>query len=102
MRHKELIHIDTDENARINVWFDIEKGKVVNFSINLVWIKNEETYDVYRVDTCHGFLHEQKFWISNEKIRLDMDWHYAFNEKFKDVKENYVKWIKLFIRSRKT
>ncbi len=99
-RHKEFTHVDVDENARIDVIFDIEDGKVVHFSINLSWI-NEKAHDVYRVDTFHGFLHEHKFWISDSKVKLDMDWHHAFNVKLKEVKKNYRKWVRLFQKKRK-
>ena len=101
MRHKEFTIVLLDDEAKIHVWFDVDKGKVVRFAINLVWIESEKTNDVYRIDTCHGFLHEQKFWISNEPKRLDMNVHNAFNEKLKEVKENYSKMIRALKRSKR-
>lgn len=100
-RRKEFAMTKTDLHARIHVMLETEKGKVVHFCINLVLLEDDKSYDIYRVDTFHGFLHEQKFWRKPEKIKLNMDVHYAFNAKLKEVEENCEKWIKLFKEAKK-
>jgi len=52
------------------------KGKeVTHFVINYRARFKElgdQWFEVYRVDTCHGYLHEQRFWISHKPIPMEL------------------------------
>lgn len=97
-KEKHYTHIDN--GARIDFRLVIEKGKVVHFSINIAIITESGMEDVYRVDTAHKGLHEQRFWISSkpkysEKTRKT-DYTQDFNEKKREALENFARWVKLY------
>ena len=54
----------------IDARIEVEKGAVLNFAINYRILINSEWRQVYRIDTAHGYLHEQRYWISTESMRL--------------------------------
>lgn len=85
-----------DKDTRIDVRFKVDKGKIVFFCINLSLIKGDKIYDVYRVDTAHGYLHEQKFWRSSKPKKLGGDYNAVFKEKKGEVIKNYKKYIKYY------
>ncbi|MEK6837489.1 MAG: hypothetical protein AABX69_02455 [Nanoarchaeota archaeon] len=59
----------SDEDA-LDIRIEVEKGEVLNFSINYRILVNNEWCQVYRIDTAHGYLHEQRYWIGTEPISL--------------------------------
>jgi hypothetical protein len=59
----------TDKDV-IDVRITKEKGDIKGFVINLRCKFGDVWYQVYRVDTCHEYLHEQRFWITPEPISL--------------------------------
>ena len=87
--------------ARLDFRWVIKRGKIIDFAINVSLLEGENFIDVFRVDTKHGYLHEQRFWISPKPKGLNMDYNTAFVEKKKEVFENYERWIKLFKEARK-
>lgn len=98
MREKHLTYIE--EDARIDFRFIVEQGKIRHFSINVSIIIESKNIDVYRVDTAHKGLHEQRFWINLkpkylEKEKKD-DYTTVFNQKKQAVLENFKKWVYLF------
>lgn len=100
-KRKEFTRIDHDNSARIDVLMDVDAGKIVHWCINLTFIdRNGVARDVYRADTCHGFMHEQRFWQSRRKIMLEGNYDVMFHAKSKEVKENYARWIMLFRKRR--
>ena len=95
-KHYKLI----EDDAQIDFRLEIENGKVVHFSINLSIITDKGNIDIYRVDTAHQGLHEQKFWISPkpkyiEKRRKE-NYDSDYSQKKKEVLENFEKWVKLY------
>lgn len=93
-----LVHdIGGGESARIDIIWRVEKGKIVKFSINMSILGELETEEVYRIDTAHGVMHEHKFWQSEKaKKIIETDYNKVFNDKRKEVSENYLKWCILF------
>ncbi len=55
----------------LDIRIEVDKGEVLNFSVNYRILIGEEWRQVYRIDTAHGYLHEQRYWISTESIRLE-------------------------------
>jgi len=98
LREKHNTYVDSDNQARIDIRFKIEKGKILFFSINLSLLAENKVVDVYRCDTAHGYPHEQKFWRSFKpiKIKNGNDYKKIFHEKYDEVKKNYKKYIKWF------
>ncbi len=87
--------------ARLDFRWVIKRRKVIDFAINVSLLEGEKSADIYRVDTKHRYLHEQRFWISPRPKPLDLDHNTAFVKKKKEVFENYERWIKLFKEARK-
>jgi hypothetical protein len=55
-----------DGDVKIDVKQVMSGRKVKEFAINLAVIVGSKPQDVFRVDTAHGYLHVQKFWISDK------------------------------------
>lgn len=70
------------------------------FVINLEHMIGDEWHEIYRADTRHGYLHEQRFWESPDPIPLDrckgLDLQTAFEVIFNAVKANHGRWIMLY------
>jgi len=86
--------------VRIDFMWTMEKGDILNFSINLSILEEDNKTDVYRIDTTHGYLHEHRFWKSDKSEKLDIGYNKAFIEKKKGVLKSYRKWILLFKENR--
>lgn len=55
---------------------------------------------IYRVDTVHNFLHEQKFWLNPEPIPIAMmgqGLNYIFNFYLEQTKENYQRYKRYYL-----
>lgn len=102
IKHKEYSIIFPDNpDTRMHVRIERDKNKIVFFCINLVLLKDDKTFDVYRVDNAHGFVHEQRFWKSPKKIKLNMDCKAAIKEKRDEIIENRKKWAILYKKANK-
>lgn len=102
MREIHTTYIEDD--ARIDVRMIIDKGKIKHFAINVAVLFDDACEDVYRVDTAHDGLHEQKFWISDAPVYFEKnrreDHNQEFSEAKKKVLENFKKWIELYKNKR--
>ena len=58
------------DDIRVDIRQIMEGRKVKHFVINVALVADNKVHDVFRIDTAHGYLHMQKFWISNEPIKL--------------------------------
>ena len=95
-----LKDIGGGETARVDIYWKSEKGKILEFSINLSILNETESSDVYRIDTAHGSLHEHKFWKTEKPEKINLDYTEAFREKIDKVLENYMKWCILFKKNK--
>ena len=80
------------DNDKIDVTIDREGGKITHFVLNYrarFEETGEEWKEVYRVDTCHGYLHEQKFWDTGEPIRIE----FAYDKPLKEVFDEKINWL---------
>jgi hypothetical protein len=62
---------DIGLNNKIDVKIEIQDSEITGFVINLRCLINGKWHEVYRVDTAHGYLHEQRHWISEKPIPID-------------------------------
>jgi|SRR3989338_1830180 len=53
-------------NVRIDIKQTMHGNKLAGFAINVAIIDGAKMHDVFRVDTAHGHLHMQRFWITHE------------------------------------
>lgn len=81
---------------KIDVRIVTEKMKVTGFVLNLRCRFDSAWYQVYRVDTAHNYLHEQRFWISPEPIRLPtyegIPLKATFDYFMEQIKNNYERY----------
>lgn len=91
-----------DGRVRIDLRFRIDRRshEVVYFSINVGLMDGDEVVEVYRVDTAHGHLHEQRFWLSPLPIPLSEGRFSGLTQAFayyrRLVNESYSRWVVLF------
>lgn len=92
--------VATHADVRVDYRVVKENGDVVHFSINVSIIGEEHPEDVYRVDTAHGYLHEQRFWQSPEPIPIPEERFTSYSHAFlyhrKEVACNFVRWAELY------
>lgn len=70
MKRTKRFRIPLSEGDIVDVKLEIEGGTLIGFVLNLRCKIEDVWRQVYRVDTVHGYLHEQRFWISSEPIPL--------------------------------
>ncbi|NQU78704.1 hypothetical protein HQ545_02955 [Candidatus Woesearchaeota archaeon] len=55
----------------IDITLYFEENSIIKFALNYRARIKGSWKEVYRVDNFHGFLHEQRFWISPKPIRIE-------------------------------
>lgn len=99
MRERHFTRIAGD--VRVDFRLITEKGKVLYFAIN-VSLCTDKPIDIYRADTAHGYLHEQRFWLSPKPRKLDLpNYNVAFVKLRNEVLENFPQWVMLFEEKKK-
>jgi hypothetical protein len=82
----------------IDVKLEVEKNTVTGFAINFRTSIGGKFFEIYRVDTEHGFLHEQKFWLSGEPMPVSgigrglKEWFDYYLGKTRENSERYKKY----------
>src|SRR5438445_8854055 len=92
--------IPSGEVVRLDFKWATKKKIILDFSINVSMIEDENMIEIYRIDTNHGYLHEHRFWKTNKPTRLNIGYNQAFIEKKKEVLNNYKRWVLLFKKNR--
>ncbi len=97
---KKSIEVYLDGNNKLNFTIIKEDNKFKKFAINYLAKIDDKWHAVYRVDNYHGFVHEQRLWISNEPIPLpeyeSMDLKEVFDVFFQKVKDGHSRFRKYF------
>jgi hypothetical protein len=100
--HTFTFPLDFENKIIITRVYD-ENDKLVGFVINFISKIKEKWYDIYRVDTAHGFLHEQKFWKTKEPIPLPefekRSLYDVFDIFFERLKNNWRVCRELYIKN---
>jgi hypothetical protein len=85
---------------KIDVKLFQEGKEIVKFSLNYRALINDKWFVVYRIDSYHKFLHEQKFWISDKPISIPRTSYIITGEEvnwlLKKTFENYKHYRSLF------
>ncbi len=88
----------------LDVKLEIERNKVKNFSLNYRTRIGKSFFEVYRVDTAHDFLHEQRYWITPEPIpipTMGKDLNDVFNFYLDQIKENFARYKRYYLERMK-
>lgn len=86
-RKKFEIPLSPDDVLDVNL--EVERNKVTGFSLNYRTKIGESFFEVYRVDTAHASLHEQRYWITPEPIPIP-----AIGKELKEIFDFYLDHIK--------
>ncbi len=84
----------------LDVKLEIENNKAVNFALNYRTKIEGSFYEVYRIDTAHSCLHEQRFWLSPEPIPIPLmgkDLNNVFSFYLEQMKENFERYKKYYL-----
>ena len=86
-------NIFLENNIRILVYFETDKGKIIKFVVKLEIYKNNDWFEIERYDTHHGYVHKDVLNKMKEKIKVIifelLDNKIGLNIALKDFKENY-------------
>ena len=84
----------------LDVKLEVEKNAVRGFSLNYRTKIGESFFEVYRADTAHGFLHEQRYWLTPEPIpipTMGKDLNDIFNFYLEQIKQNFERYRDYYI-----
>lgn len=95
------IHVILSTEDQLIIKIKIEKNKVLEFSVNYIAKIDGKWEQIYRVDTAHGYLHEQRFWISSKPFALKRlervyDKKTLLNMFIDKIKNNYLRFKKYY------
>ncbi|MFH1369782.1 MAG: hypothetical protein ABII09_00605 [Planctomycetota bacterium] len=98
---RDVLDGPSGETVQVDYRIATDRGRIIDFAINVTLLENGRRVDVYRVDTKHGHLHEQRFWMSPKPVRLDYgDYETAFAAKRTEVMEKCARWARLLRESK--
>lgn len=103
MRIVEFRRLLDNENAT-RVRFDVDRGRVLRFLVQLECLIGDEWHPVVRYDTAHGFAHRDVLHPVGETEKTEMavrDYNAALTFAISDLSENweayrgrYERWLK--------
>ena len=97
--YKEWSVILSNE-ARLDVWFEKERGRVKAFGITLNALEGGRAYPVIRYDTAHRVVHKHTFWGGRERIQDNPFKTRSLNEAlqraYADISKNWERYLDLY------
>ncbi len=98
---KDYVIIITSED-KIDVRLKIQKKEIYQFSINYRAYIDGRWHEIYRIDNCHNYLHEQKFWQKKDPIKLEgfesFPLNITFNLCLDKVKSRILQYKEIYFR----
>jgi hypothetical protein len=87
-------------NTQIYVYFEIEKGQVINFVVKLSSMFEKVKYEIFRFDSGHNYPHKDILNKDDQVIRKVWFKHHTNNEiltkSILDIKKNFGRHIERF------
>ena len=97
---KKTIEANLDDENRLNITIFKENNRLVKFALNYSAKIDNSWEPIYLVDNFHGFIHEQRLWITKKPIPLPeyegLDLKIVFDTFFEKIKENCLKFRKYY------
>ncbi|MFH1977753.1 MAG: hypothetical protein ABIJ92_00310 [Candidatus Aenigmatarchaeota archaeon] len=102
MKRIKKFRIPLSDDTILDVKIEVEKGEVSGFALNLRCRMSEVWREVYRVDTAHDYLHEQKYWLSEKPIPLKQETtiQYAFEHYMEQIRKNFERYKKYYLEKK--
>jgi hypothetical protein len=87
-------------DVRYRVIFEVDKGKVISFVVQLEWFDGVRWSPVVRYDTAHGFAHRDRYSTDgtvNKHEGLPVsDFSGALTYAIQDIRRNWQDWLRDF------
>jgi hypothetical protein len=87
-------------DVRYRVIFEIEKGKVIKFVVQLECLVGDRWGPVVRYDTAHGLAHRDRYKADGTINRHEMlpvsEYNQALTFAIKDIRSNWGDWLREF------
>jgi len=99
MNRIKKFRIPLGNDTILDVRLEVESGEIKEFALNMRSKIGNDWREVYRVDTAHGYLHEQRFWISAKPtpIKQQSQMQYAFEHYMEQIKNNFERYRKYYL-----
>jgi len=102
MRKKSFeVYISPEE--RIDISLQTEKDKLKGFALNYRARIDGKWHQIYRIDNAHGYLHEQRYWLTPKPIALPTDEpvKVVFDRYYNFITQNYKRFRRYYLNSLK-
>ena len=99
MKRIKRFRLPLSEDSMLDIKLEIENRTIKGLVINLRCKIDDAWYQVYRIDTAHGYLHEQRFWISPEPIPImqHTSLQYVFEFYMEQIRNNFERYRKYYM-----
>jgi hypothetical protein len=101
MNPKDYLRYFSD-SVRLRVRFEVEKGKVIEFVVQLEAKEGEGWLPVVRYDTTHGFAHRDRYRTDGSVVKhepiMGSDFNEALTYAIRDIRMNWPAWLRDFGR----
>jgi hypothetical protein len=90
-----------DENNAARVWFELQRGRILRFVVQLECRFDDEWYPVVRYDTAHDFAHRDLLHPSGETEKTEMaiqDYNEALTFAINDLAANWQRYRRRYER----
>lgn len=84
----------------IDVKLRTERNEVKGFALNYRARICTKFHAIYRIDTMHNYLHEQRFWLSAKPIpiaAMGRSLNFIFNFYLEQIKQNYQRYKRYYL-----
>lgn len=87
-------------DTRIRHYHKTDKGKVVEFSVQLEVLVGEHWREVIRYDTAHGFVHIDRFNLQGQQKKelISLTYEEALTKAEREIKKNWSLYRERFLR----
>ncbi|MBU0530397.1 MAG: hypothetical protein ABIH52_03725 [Candidatus Aenigmatarchaeota archaeon] len=102
MKRIKRFRIPLNTDTILDVKLEVESTEIKEFALNMRCKMGNKWYEVYRVDTAHGYLHEQKYWISEKPIPIvrETSLRHIFEYYMEQIKNNFERYKKYYLERR--
>ena len=94
MKRIKKFRIPLSSDTILDVKIEVERGEIQEFALNLRCKIDNKWREIYRIDTAHGYLHEQKYWLSAKPIpsTQQISMQHAFEHYMDLIKNNFERY----------
>lgn len=103
MKRIKKFRIPLSDDTILDVKIEVERGEIKGFALNMrckiagVW------REIYRVDTAHDYLHEQRYWISDKPIPIKQETalQSSFEYYMEQIKKSFERYKRYYLEKKR-